>query len=272
MPSMQTHKGNLQQFINQTISVLKQDPRFCGLALAGSWNGPDFDQYSDLDVVLVSRDHDFESVMQDRMQLATAFGKLVSAFTGEHVGEHRLLICLYSPPLIHVDLKFVALKDFFDRIENPTIEWELDQVLTQIIASTTPRQLAPNYQWIEDRFWTWVHYGAVKIARGEIFESIGVLDFLRSAVIAPMAMDLQKGPVRGMRRIEQYLPDFAQRLEKTIPVYNAKSCVQALANAVDLYQELRTKAMCQGKNIKICEAAENEAITYLQQLKMKMDT
>jgi hypothetical protein len=34
-----------------------------------------------------------------------------SAFSGEHVGEPRALICLYGPPLLPVDLKFVSLSD-----------------------------------------------------------------------------------------------------------------------------------------------------------------
>ena len=34
-----------------------------------------------------------------------------ATFTGEHVGESRVLICLYGPPLLHVDLKFVSLSD-----------------------------------------------------------------------------------------------------------------------------------------------------------------
>jgi hypothetical protein len=31
---------------------------------------------------------------------------LLVGFTGEHVGEPRVLICLYGPPVLHVDLKF----------------------------------------------------------------------------------------------------------------------------------------------------------------------
>lgn len=100
---MNTHRKNLQHFIDQTVLTLKQDSRFCGVAVSGSWNGEDFDQYSDLDLVLVCHNQDFESVMRERRSLAENFGNLVSAFTGEHVGENRLLICLYSPPLIHVD-------------------------------------------------------------------------------------------------------------------------------------------------------------------------
>ena len=47
--------------------------------------------------------------MQARVQLAESLHLLLAAFTGEHVGEPRLLICLYRSPLLHVDLKYVSL-------------------------------------------------------------------------------------------------------------------------------------------------------------------
>jgi hypothetical protein len=52
-----------------------------------------------------------------RAGFAGALGPLLSAFTGDHVGEPRLLICLYGPPLLHVDLKFVTPADLAERVE-----------------------------------------------------------------------------------------------------------------------------------------------------------
>ena len=40
---------------------------------------------------------------------AAGLGPLLACFTGEHVGEPRLLIALYGPPPVHVDLKFVPV-------------------------------------------------------------------------------------------------------------------------------------------------------------------
>lgn len=50
-------------------------------------------------------------------ELAGTLGHLLHAFTGEHVGEPRLLICLYGPELLHVDLKFVTLEMLTQRVE-----------------------------------------------------------------------------------------------------------------------------------------------------------
>lgn len=74
------------------------------------------DEYSDIDLVIVV-DPKYEwKVSEERLVLAKKLGNLLVGFTGEHVGEPRLIICLYGPPLLHVDLKFVALPDFGNRV------------------------------------------------------------------------------------------------------------------------------------------------------------
>ncbi|OAS18998.1 hypothetical protein [Paenibacillus oryzisoli] len=65
-----------------------------------------------------------EEVMNQRVRIAEKLGNLLSGFTGEHVGEPRLLICLYGPPPLHVDLKFVTAQELEHRVEDPMILWE----------------------------------------------------------------------------------------------------------------------------------------------------
>ena len=60
-----------------------------------------------LDLVPVVRDAAYAQVTTQKRAVAERFGDLLAAFTGEHVGEPRLLICLYGPELLHGDLKFV---------------------------------------------------------------------------------------------------------------------------------------------------------------------
>lgn len=67
------------------------------------------DEFSDLDLVLVPK----EKVSNDKPEMpdyAKRFGPFLSGFTGEHVGEPRVLICLYGEPLLHVDVKFVTFE------------------------------------------------------------------------------------------------------------------------------------------------------------------
>jgi hypothetical protein len=236
----------------------------CGLSVAGSWITNEIDQYSDLDLIVVCEDGDFTQILKDRFKITKSLGDHLSSFTGEHVGEPRLLISLFRNPLIHVDVKFVALKDFHDRIENPYIAWERDGKLTEALKQSSPHVLKPDAQWIEDRFWTWIHYCGTKIGRGEIFEAIGCLNFLRETVLAPLALWLHHKPVRGIRKIEQHLPEFAQRLQATVPVYDRASCLMALQAVVEIYRELRTQNLSELVNAN--PRAEKEALQWLSRL------
>ncbi|HEY1054759.1 MAG TPA: nucleotidyltransferase domain-containing protein, partial [Emticicia sp.] len=166
-----------ESFIQRVISIIEKSPDMVGLAVAGSWITQETDAFSDLDLILISE----TKIAHDPTQMkaiANQFGTILSAFTGEHVGEPRVLICLYDEHLLHVDLKFLLPEEFYNRVENPVIVWERGSRLTEIISQTTSAWPYPDYQWIEDRFWVWIHYATLKIGRGELFETLDFISFL----------------------------------------------------------------------------------------------
>ena len=83
------------------------------------------------------------------LDYAQSFGDFISGFTGEHVGEPGVLICLYDNPLLHVDIKFLTLPEFETRIENPVILFERNKQLTDIIQSTKAEWPVPDFQWLQ---------------------------------------------------------------------------------------------------------------------------
>ncbi len=200
------------------------------------------DEFSDLDLIVGVRPEHYEIVMRDRKTIAASLGPLLSAFTGEHVGEPRLLICLYGPELLHVDLKFVSVAEGESFGEDPVP--------------------APDEQWIEDRFWTWVHYGATKIGRRELFEAVDFLAFLRLAVLGPLALQRAGARPTGVRKIEMVIPEFARELEKTIARYDPADCARALRECVRLYRSLRGEVARNG--------GEGAAVGYLETIAAKV--
>ena len=137
-------------------------------------------------------------------------------FIGEHVGEARLLIALYGPPLLHVDLKVIEVADLAARVEDGVVLWERDGAVSTALAESRARWPMPDPQWIEDRFWVWIHYAAAKLARGEYFECLDVLAYLRGVVLGPLiAVEHGQRP-QGVRRIERYAPERARALEATV--------------------------------------------------------
>lgn len=255
-------RSALQKFLDNTVAVLKTDSRFVGVAVAGSWIGNTTDDYSDLDLVLVVHDQAYPQVLQEKLKIAESLGPLLSGFTGEHVGEpERLLICLYGPPTIHVDLKFINPADLEQRIENPVVAWERNGELKAAMAKAPPNHPMPSLQWIEDRFWVWVHYTATKIGRGELFETLAALSFFRDIALGPLSLVRHGNLPRRSRRLETHAKEDLPEFLKTVSGYDAGECVQALRGCIDLYRKLRNK-MDDGKLI-YREKAETASVDYL---------
>lgn len=252
------------QFLSSAIPVLMADQRFVGVGIGGSWLTSQMDEYSDLDLVLVIAPAALAEVNASRMVVANALGSLLAGFTGEHVGEPRLLICLYDKPLLHVDLKFVSVAEFACRAEDPQILWERDAALTRAMSTQPARFPLPDSQWIEDRFWVWVHYAAAKLARGELFEVIDFLAFLRDHALGPLAAVLHGHEPRGVRRLETTLPQYVPAFERTLAGREPKCCGAALFAAVELYRELR--AASSARALIHRSEAERASTSYLTEV------
>ena len=176
------------------------------------------------------------------LEYAKKLGDLLSGFTGEHVGEPRVLICLYDNPLLHVDIKFLTLEEFHLRIETPILLIDKNGQLETAIHNSEAKFPYPDYQWIEDRFWTWVHYALLKIGRGEYFEAYDFMSFLRMVVLGPSLHIKNNNLPRGVRKVEiELTSDDLAKLKLTISTYDKQSLLISLQNAVTLYRELRVE-------------------------------
>ncbi|RXF70615.1 nucleotidyltransferase domain-containing protein [Arcticibacter tournemirensis] len=227
------------EFARNAGRVLETDDNVIGLAVGGSWLTGQIDEFSDLDLIVVMR----EKISDNKSKMiayARRLGYFLTGFTGEHVGEPKVLICLYDKPLLHVDIKFVTLEEFEHRVESPFILLDKHGQLQSVIDNTPSTFPYPDYQWIEDRFWIWVHYALLKIGRGELFEALDFFGFLRMVVLGPL-LHIKNGNLpRGVRKVETELSesDFND-LKITIPTYTRKSLLVSLRNSVSLYRKLR---------------------------------
>jgi hypothetical protein len=178
------------------------------------------------------------------------------------------LICLFDNPLLHVDIKFLTLLEFNNRIENPVVLFERNNQLTDIINSTKAEWPQLDYQWVEDRFWTWVHYVCLKIGRGELLEAFDFLSFLRMTVLSPLMQLKNKKLPRGLRKVETELNlSDLENLKITIAQYNRGSIIKALDNTVSIYKSLRRKLYTD--KVQLQSLAEKRSCEYLKTIKQK---
>ncbi|GAB3895108.1 nucleotidyltransferase domain-containing protein [Spirosoma agri] len=258
---MKDHLLPFQSFIDNAIALLCNDPDAIGLAVGGSWITGAMDAYSDLDLVLITAN----AVAPDENAMrayASRFGTLLSSFRGDHVGEPRLLIALYESPLLHVDIKFLTIDEFDQRVEDPVIVWERDGALTSVLQQSQALYPPFDYQRTEDRFWIWMHYAALKVGRGEYFEAMDFLSFVRNVVLGPM-LHLKKGSLpRGVRRLETIAdPADLVSLIQTIATPDRNALVDSLQACVRLYLALRDVQAPAALHRN--DAAQKAVMTYL---------
>lgn len=239
--------------------VTQADPRLLGLLIGGSHVSGTTDRFSDLDCVLVADDGAYRAVLDDRRNLATRIGPLLHAFTGEHVGEPRLMICLYDRPTLHVDLKVVTLDMLRDRVEEPQIVWARDKRIRAALDSSEAHWPRQEPEWFEERFWIWAHYGAMKIGRGEIFEALDMFAFLRRRVFGPLLAERAGLRQYEVRRIEHLIPDSVPLLTALTPPPDRQRCAEALTHAMDAYLDLTRTPAPANRN----PAAEDAVRRYL---------
>lgn len=265
MSTQQTRTTIQEQFARQAVTLLQDDANVIGLAVAGSWLTGEIDEYSDLDLVLVTQEN--LGGHKDRMlDYARRLPHFISGFTGEHVGEPRLVICLYDAPLLHVDIKFVTLDGFRERIETPVLLLDKEGQLQRVLQETEPSFPYPDYQWIEDRFWTWVHYALLKIGRGEYIEAFDFMGYLRMVVFGPL-LHIKNGNLpRGVRKVETQLnEEDLEQLRSTLPTCDRPSLLHSLEQSVALYRHLRIALFT--TSVTLQTRAEEKVMGYLQHIK-----
>lgn len=256
-----------EEFARNAKIIAETDDNVIGLAVAGSWLSNEIDEFSDLDLILVTK----EKISSDKTKMidfAKRLGNFLSGFTGEHVGEPRVLICLYDNPLLHVDIKFVTLEEFHTRIETPVILFDRTGQLQKALGNSTAKFPYPDHQWIEDRFWTWVHYALLKIGRGEYLEAYDFMGFLRMVVLGPLLHVKNNNLPRGVRKVEtELMNEDYLLLKKTIPSYDRQGLLNSLRSSVDLYNHLRTILF--NPTITLHKETEQKVMTYFEEIEKR---
>jgi len=123
----------------------------------------------------------------------------------------------------------------------------------------------PNLRLIEDRFWFWVHHAMAKIARGEFFEALEGLTFLRRTVLGPLALIRSGARPAGVRNVERLALQYVRDLQSTVAGHNAIDCLRALRASVELYCSFQTNVAA----MTFSEAAESATMHYLSEVEQR---
>ena len=258
-------------FLTTLTQAVEADQRFLGLAIGGSYAVDEMDEFSDLDCILVLRPDVYAVPFADGPDFSASLGTLIASFDGRHVGEPRLLVCLFDNPLLHVDLKFVDVDGLArDRWEDPVVVFERAGELTAALQRTPLTDHSVDVQWIEDRFWVWVHYEATKIARGELLEAHASAAWFARIVLGPMVYANHGRRSDGVRRLEQRSPRLADALASTLACeHSPEAYLGSLRERTALYLKLREPFVAR---IELRSAAQAAALTYLAHIRHLLES
>ena len=94
---------HVRPYVEAVIAAIQADPRVVGLTAGGSAATGTMDEFSDLDLVVVCRGEHQPELLADAPAFAAGLGPLLACFTGEHVGEPRLLsLCTGRRPFTSI--------------------------------------------------------------------------------------------------------------------------------------------------------------------------
>jgi hypothetical protein len=210
-----------------------------GMAIAGSFALDIADEYSDVDLKLVTTDDGYDDVVTAQDELIAACGNAVARFPADHTGLPELTIVLYDD-LVHVDLHPIRLSELAEKNAGmpALVLWERDGSVTRELAKPGPQQPPVDLEWIERRVWTWFWYLHSKILRGEIYEALDGLAWLRVQVLFPLVGAARGESVAGARRVERLLVGIEDAFAATSGTADREGAMKALRSAADLYTTL----------------------------------
>jgi hypothetical protein len=252
-----------QEFLDRALPILADDPRLIGVVASGSYAQGQMDKYPDLDLMLIGRAGDISEMLTRLPVLAEEIGLLLTSFSGSMFGVPHLLVCLYAPQPLHVDLKVAALESMQSGIERPVLLFDRTGEINETLKAMTVTWPNLSGQWFEDRFWVWVDYVARKIGRGELFDAIDCIAMIRKRALGPMIARSVGRRQDEVRHLERIAPGLAMRLDAVIARHDVDDCLRALYAGISLYNELRLDAPPEMSRI----GAESAALKVLEQLK-----
>ena len=213
-------------------------PGVIGLVVSGSVATRTADVYSDLDLKIVTRDDMHGEAEEHVDELVDTCGVPVARFSAEHVGHPGMLIVLYDD-LIHIDFYLVRLGELSAKNGGMAIwvVWAEDDDIA--VALRDPADAAGvDLAWFEARMWTWVWYTHSKVLRGELYEALDALQYLRGNVLFALLAESAGVKPYGSRRAEQHVGELGSLFARTVPALERDTVMDALRATVELYLKL----------------------------------
>ncbi len=220
-------------------AAAQADPDVVGMAVTGSFATGEADEFSDVDLRVYARPDAVEAVVARVPDLSASCGNVVARFGADHLGIPSLTIVLYDD-LVHVDFDVVAVDRATEHNEGlpVAILWEREPISARLPGTFEP-DVATQIRWMEARIWTWSWYIQSKILRGELYEALDGLQYVRDRVLFRLLAFHGGRRPAGARRAESVVGEHADAFARTFPAaLDPEAVLAALRDEIELYRRL----------------------------------
>jgi len=222
------------------------DPDVVGMAVTGSFATGSADEVSDVDLRVYARSGAVETVVARVPELAAACGRVVALFVADHLGIPTLTIVLYDD-LVHVDFDVISVDRAAEHNQAlpAVVLWERDPI-SAALPGSYESDVAADVRWMEARIWTWSWYIQSKVLRGELYEALDGLQYVRDQVLFRLLALGRGDRPSGGRRAETVVGAHADAFARTVPIaLDRSSVMEALRGEIDLYRLLADPLLAQ---------------------------
>jgi hypothetical protein len=229
--------------VTAAARTASDNPEVVAVAVAGSFAQGISDHLSDVDLRLYVAEEAIDRTVAWIPELAASCGRVIALFTGEHVGIPHLTIVLYDD-LVHVDFDVLPTTGVDEHNQGlpVVVLWERDGVSADLPGVYDP-DIGAELRWIETRFWTWCWYVQTKIMRGELYEALDGVQYLRHVLFGLVAFERGARPA-GARRIDHVLGARTEAFAATVPSRaDAASAFDSLRAEIEIYRDLTDRLL-----------------------------
>lgn len=225
--------------VERFVVACQEDPRVVAAFLGGSFAGGTADQYSDLDLYLVTAEDGYRSFFADRRQFMRALGDIVFCEDFSEFG-FDMVVFIYADGL-HGELALAPQSNFLHIHGGPYIKL-VDK--NGILQSTEFPYYKPSLDAQREElrhaiywFWRELLNCARSLARGHLWTTAAYVETLRRYVMTLLRQQYDSSvPDRRLQTLVP--PEDRETVETTFPRMDARDLVRAMHALIRIYRKL----------------------------------
>lgn len=226
-----------KEALNRLLEELDADPVVAGVMYAGSTSEGFRDEYSDIDLIVISRPEDFDSVVRNWVNRIESMFPVISRFHAKEHG-HKVVYCFLLEGFLELDVLFESLSTLSAR-DRWKIAFDRTEKVGQILESSHREPEVPPlgayYRVSVDSIWYHVTHTVTALYRGHLWKALYEVDQVRSRTLSLF------GLIRGLNtddyaEVDRLPAEILQAMEKTlVPEMTREGIFRALHVALDLF-------------------------------------